>query len=404
MVDKKRVAVLFGGRSVEHDISVVSGLQALAAIDGSRFDAFPVYVDFSGALWFGPALRERKNFIPDAAALANLDRVTLDVSTPGSPQFTSGKAPGLFGGKRATYPFDVALPVFHGTFGEDGSIQGLFDFYGIPYTGMRTMAAAVAMDKVATKLLLSGSGVQTLPHVLVERPQSGFIIGKDVLQGLLGDMAFPVIVKPATLGSSIGVALAKDIDELAAVLPGVLKLDNRAVVEPAVQNLVEYNVSVSRLFGQTGVSAIERPKSSSALLDFKEKYLSGSSTKKLGGASAAQNSGGMLSLTRDINPDMPADIREKVVAWSKIAFERLAGTGAPRIDFLSNRETGEVYLNEVNATPGSLAYFLWEAADTPVLFTEFLTALIEEGLRLKRPQSQFSDPVPEGARLFPKRG
>jgi D-alanine-D-alanine ligase len=398
MAGKKRVAVFLGGRSVEHDVSIVSGLQALAALDGARYDAFPVYVDFSGAFWCGDALRERKNYIPDTKANAAIERVMLDTSTPGAPVLAPTKT-SLFGSKK-TYPYDIALPAFHGTHGEDGAFQGLMEFHGIPYTGMRVMASSLFMDKAATKLLLGNSAVQVLPHVELRRPEQGLILPRDRLEAALGSLGFPLIVKPATLGSSVGVALVQDFEELTAVLPTIFKLDNRVIAEPAVQNLVEYNVAVSRLFGEVKVSAIERPKSSSALLDFKEKYLSGGGSKKLGGG----QSGGMLSLTREINPALGEDLKGKVTSWAKTAFERAAGTGAPRIDFLCNSQTGEIFLNEVNACPGSFGYFLWEAAEEPVLFTDFLTALIEEGWSLRRPSSQFSDPTPEGARLFSKRG
>ncbi len=181
-------------------------------------------------------------------------------------------------------------------------------------------------------------------------------------------------------------------------------MDFSAILEPFVENLVEYNVAVNRFDGKIQLSAIERPKTTDELLDFKQKYLSGSNNKtgnKLGGQKTGAISEGMLSLTRDINPDLPTEIKDKITTWATALFEHLPCSGAPRIDFIANGKTNDVWLNEVNPFPGSIGYFLWEAApDNPLLFSELLSKLLDEAITLSYQQRLPKDPVPKDARLL----
>ena len=214
-------------------------------------------------------------------------------------------------------------------------------------------------------------------------------------------MGYPVCVKPVNLGSSIGVGRAETAAEAADLLPGVFKFDTAAIAEPFVPNLVEYNLAVARIGGEIRTSAIERPKHSSELLDFKAKYMSGGGTKgKSGAKQPGAASEGMLSLTREINPDLPGDLEQRLRAWAVAAFERIGGTGAPRLDFMCDSETGEAWLNEVNPIPGSFGYFLWEAAEQPMLFAGLLEHLIDEALARRAAARLPADPTPSDARLF----
>ncbi|NCC21130.1 MAG: D-alanine--D-alanine ligase [Alphaproteobacteria bacterium] len=400
--NQKTIAVFFGGRSPEHDVSVVTGLQVLQAIDTETFKAFPVYVTREGRWLTGDVLRDRANYMPDAYTLARATEVTLDVLPTGRPALMP-KKPGLLGSRRPV-EFDVAMPAFHGLYGEDGQIQGMFEAAGVPYTGPRTLASSVWMDKEATKHICRSLGIPVLPCTILRRPVEGYLIPEDQISELLGDMPWPVIVKPCHLGSSIGVAKAHNAEEVSASLPTIFEYDTSAIVEPCVPHLVEYNVSVSRASGGISTSAIERPKSSAELLDFKEKYLSGGGTKGAGGTkSPGEQSEGMLSLTREINPAMETGMEQNIRYWAETLFLALDGTGAPRIDYLCNSKTGELWLNEVNPQPGSFAYFLWEAASSPVLFTRLLTFLVDEALARKETLYLPADPVPMDARLFQRR-
>ncbi len=394
--NETRVAVFLGGRSPEHDVSVITGLQALKAVDQQRFDPFPVYVSPRGRWFVGEPLGERRNYLPDARLESELTEVTLALGEPGRGVLVP-KRSGLFG-RRATVEFDVALPAFHGLGGEDGQMQGLFETANLPYVGMRTMASALLMDKAATKRLLRGLDIPLLPYAVVTRPSSG-LPSAEALRALISGIGFPCIVKPVHLGSSIGVGKANDVEEIRALLPMIFRLDRQAMIEPFVPNLVEYNLAVTRVGGTVRASAIERPKRAEDLLDFRQKYLSGGDGKS-GAKGDGAASQGMLSLTRDINPPLAVGLEADLRRWAIAAFEAVDGTGAPRVDFYCNEATGETWLNEVNPIPGSFGYFLWEAADPPLGFTALLSLLIDEAVARHRESQLPDDPVPAEARLL----
>jgi D-alanine-D-alanine ligase len=401
---KTRIAVFLGGRSPEHDVSVVTGLQALQALDQTRFDSFVIYVTTDGDWLVGPGLSDRRSYLPTPEIRAKLTEVTLDIAAGGGGRLVARKS-GLFS-RKPPIEFDVALLAFHGLFGEDGQFQGLFEAANIPYTGMRTLASAVLMDKSITKRALDSRGIPFLHQVAVDRPQTG-LPPADTLSDQMreANIGFPCIVKPAHLGSSIGVGKAEDIEEARALLPPIFRLDTQAVIEPFVPNLVEYNVSVARFDGEARCSAIERPKRVEDLLDFRQKYLSsGGDGNKSGSKTLTQPSQGMLSLTREINPDLPPAFAENIRRLAVAAFDEIGGTGAPRIDFLCNDATAEVWLNEVNPCPGSFGFYLWEAAPQPLGFTALLSHLIDEAQARHRAVQLPADPVPSDARLLKRPG
>lgn len=401
---KKRVAVIFGGRSPEHDVSIVTGLQALEALDQQLYDAFPIYVSADGGWWVGESLRDRSNYIPSEQDFHALQQVGLDIAANplGTGRFVQKRAGWSLSRPKVT-EFDVALFAFHGLSGEDGRVQAVFEVANVPYTGMRPLSAGIFMDKAATKRALAGTGIPQLPYAVLDRPASGLMPDAEALRSQLGNLAFPLIVKPMRLGSSIGVARVKDMDELRAALPVIYRLDSQAIAEPFVENLVEYNIAVAGFGGKVVTSAIERPKRAEELLSFREKYLQGGKGKAGGQKTPGQRSEGMLSLTRDINPELPAQAEANLRRWASECFSIVGGTGAPRIDFLSNEQTGEVWLNEVNPCPGSLGFFLWEAAPKPMLFSQLLDNLIEEAFALHRAGQLPADPTLAEARLFPRK-
>lgn len=400
MNNRKRVAVFLGGRSPEHDVSVVSGLQVFQAIDTSKYDPFIVYITPNGEWYVGDALKERDNYIFTEEKLRMLTKVFLDLSATGKG-ILKPESGGFFS-KAKDIEFDVALPIFHGLIGEDGSFQGLMQLANIPYAGMRAVSCNVFMDKDTTKKALSGLDIPQLPCVAIERPEGSLLVDEGDLKKLLEGFEFPCCVKPSHLGSSIGVGKAESLEDVRSILANIFKLDTKAIIEPFVENLVEYNVAVRRnREGVVETSSIERPKTDKELLDFKEKYMSGSGGKKTGGQKTSGNlSEGMLSLTREINPEIAEADATKILQIASKLFEAYDVGGAPRIDFISNGKTGEIWFNELNPIPGSYAYFLWEAAEQNLLFTDFLSDLIEESFyfhdRLQIPH----DPVPKDAQLL----
>jgi len=406
---KKKVAVVFGGRSPEHDVSTVTGLQVLSAIDNERFEAFPLYISPEGTWYVGDVLRKRENYLLSGETLKAAQEVTLDVCVCYDEKSRKGrllpKKRGLL--KRAKpIEFDVALLCFHGLFGEDGNLQGLMEIANIPYTGMRTMASSILMDKVATKYVLQSNNIPTLPFAAIKRPDEGYKVPMDELKKLTKHISFPACLKPAHLGSSIGVARIEKLEDIQPCLPAIFQYDDTAILEPFVENLVEYNVAVTRMRGDVEFSALEKPKAVDELLDFKQKYLSGSDDKsgnKTGTKTAdtgAAISEGMLSLTRELNPKLTKKMEKQIKDYAATMFEAVSGTGAPRIDFIGNAKTGEIWMNEVNPIPGSFGYFLWEATEDQILFSDLLSALIDEALTIGRQKSMPKDPVPKDARLL----
>ncbi len=402
-MSKERVIVMFGGRSVEHDVSILTGLQCLEALDPVRFDGMPLYIDPKGRWWIGDALRDRSFYPLTPAKETELTPVRLDLAPEDQPKLLFDRK-GLLGSRTEAHDFDLIIPAIHGSNGEDGTLQGMLDFAGIPYSGSPALGSALAMNKAETKRLADASGIAVLPHHVFVRPKDGFIDGGDAeaaLKASLGDaFAYPLIVKPLTLGSSIGVRKAGDRDALVAGLAEALKFDTRAIVEPCVDNLVEYNVAVRRRAdGTVATSAIERPKTEAETLDFKNKYLAGGSP----GAPKAKAgpSEGMASLNRTLNPDDLTDAQIAQIRGDAAAlFAAMDLGGSVRIDFLSNGTTGEIWLNEVNPIPGSFAFFLWEAAEDPLSFLALTSAMIDEAKARTAADRRSTDAILGGGQIF----
>ena len=380
-MDKKRIAVFFGGRSFEHDVSIITGLEVLNTIDSTRYDAFPVYVDLEGTWWTGEALLNRKNYHLTKQTKEKLTRVILPVGEqkPILRPVQKGLGACLFGGKK-DIAFDFAFLAFHGDYGEDGCFQGLMETAQVPYSGCRVMASSVFMNKAVAKKALKAAGVPVLEDVLICRPAGETFpdiaeMTKDIR------LPFPLLVKPNALGSSVGIHKVTTQEELQAAVLQIFALNADALLEPFVENLEEYNISVTNAFGQTRSSVIERPlKDKSPVLGFAEKYLAGGGTK--GTKSAQADSQGMLSLTRVFNPPELTDKEaSNIRSWAETAFNALFTTGVVRIDFLCNAKTREFYLGEVNTIPGSFAFYLWEASEPKESYPALLSALIEEGIK-----------------------
>jgi D-alanine-D-alanine ligase len=377
--------VIFGGPSQEHDVSVVTASQLMDAVDSRHITILPVYVDFENRFLTGPQLRDISRFRPKPAGLT---AVSFHWSEAGPVYRLNDGTEGRV---------DCVMPVFHGPYGEDGRIQGYFETIGIPVTGFSAINSAIAMRKDATKALVQTEGVNVLPHVAVSGASAD---RSDAIDRIESELGYPVIVKPCHLGSSIGVGVANDRIELEGAIDHVLALDSVALAEPRVEHLVEYNIALRNDGGTTRFSAIETPKSTTDLLDFREKYLASEDGKPAGAKGDFLPSQGMLSLTRDINPALPAALLETIRRYARDSFRVLGSRGAPRIDFLSNSETGEIWFNEINPIPGSYGFFLWEAAPEPFLFPELISHLTREAMMTSL--KHFDDPVPQGARLLPR--
>jgi D-alanine-D-alanine ligase len=376
---RKRIAVLFGGRSVEHEISVITALQLILAIDPEKFDVVPVYIAPNGAWYTGDELLERSFYRSVPAALSQLQEVTL-LPKPGVGGLVRTGSPGnvvrdLISRRDDIIPVDLFLPVFHGQYGEDGGIQGLFELANVPYTGSDFTSSAVAMNKYICKRYLEAHGIPVLPALTVRRSEarSGLTATVEWVTSHDRFCSFPLFVKPCNLGSSIGVSRVKNVSELPGALTKVFKYDTLALIEPCVTEIMEINVSV-RDAGRIEASVVEIPVSESGVLSYEEKYL------RPGGKKSGPSQG-MASLSRIIDPpDLDSDIKERVIALGIRAFELLGCSGVARLDFIFDLAKSELYFNELNAFPGSCAFYLWARSSPRVLYTELINQMITTAL------------------------
>jgi D-alanine-D-alanine ligase len=364
---RTRVAVLFGGRSVEHEISVITALQLMQAIDPAVYDVTPVYIAPSGTWRTGTELLNRSFYAKVPGNLSSLEEVTL-LPKPGVGGLTKLS-------DHSIIPIDVFLPAFHGQYGEDGCVQGLFEMADVPYTGSNVVSSAMTMNKYACKVFLKEHGVPVLPAQLIARSDAQRDIRGAVERVLAHDgYSLPLFVKPCNLGSSIGISKVKDASELAAALAKVFRYDTHALVEPCVNEIMEINCSV-RDYEGIHASVVEVPVSQSGVLSYEEKYLRG------GGKKTGQ-SAGMASLTRVIDPqDLDPEIKRNVVELATRCFTALGCSGVARLDFIVDLATGNLYFNELNAFPGSCSFYLWVRSNPRVLYTTLIHNMIETAMK-----------------------
>ena len=391
MSGRKKVAVVFGGRSAEHEISIITGNEILKAIDSTRYEPVPVYIDQQGEWFTGKPLFDLSSYRNFSAVKSELTRVVF-VPVPGASGLKVVSSPGtLIDSLKRTFieefiPIDIYFPAFHGQIGEDGCIQGLFEVADVTYTGCGVGASAIAMNKYHTKSVLRDHGIPVLPGALVHRNESRRDIEavKKRVMGTPGLEKFPLFIKPLNLGSSVGVSKASDSAELSVSIANALKYDVAALIEPCVTNKLEINVSVRETLDGIVTSVTEIPVASAETLSYEDKYLRGGKGKK-GKGSGASTARGMAGLIRKIDPEeLAADIKATVAGLAKRSFEAIGCTGLVRFDFMMNLDSGELYLNELNPLPGSMSFYLWEKSSPVVLYTQLINDSIDVALARKQ--------------------
>ncbi|MBR1544575.1 MAG: hypothetical protein IJ638_01365, partial [Alphaproteobacteria bacterium] len=287
--------------------------------------------------------------------------------------------PKFFG--RKVIDFDIAFFAFHGNGGENGPMQGLMELLNIPYTGADISSSTLYMSKAETKAVCRNLGIDVLDEVILSKPNmtEKFNIS-DMTKEI--KIKYPAFVKPANLGSSVGIAKVKNKAELQSAILNVFKLDNTVIIEPFVENLKEYNVAVMKnLDGEIITSVIESPVEKHEFLDFKDKYLASDGTKKVGPAKLAVPSEGLLSMGREYAPKLDKKSQDFIENSAKKLFEYMGATGNPRIDFLCNAKTKKIWLNEVNPIPGAFAFYLWERSKYKINYTKLIDIIIKNGFK-----------------------
>jgi D-alanine-D-alanine ligase len=362
----KRVGVLFGGPSVEHDVSIITALQLMAVL-AERHEVIPLYLAADGRLWTGEPLRDVAAFASQPPSGGRPIELRIGGATP----FVE-PASGRFS-KPTDVHIDVVINAIHGTGGEDGTLLGALELAQVPYVGRGVAAAAVGMDKHLAKLVAKAAGLDVLDHERIERaqweadPDAGVRRARERFPG-------EAVVKPVTLGSSIGVARCTGEEELREALELAFELDRQAIVEPFATGAVELNVAVLGRPGEiVAVSEVERPIGSESGLSFEDKYMSGGGKGAKGGT--ADKTGGMAAQDRVIPADVDPAWREAVKQRAVEAHHALRLAGVTRFDFFVLDDGARFVLNEPNTVPGSFAFYLFEPVGLP--FHELAERLIE---------------------------
>ena len=280
-MDKKNIAILFGGRSVEHEISMITGIQLIEAIDRELYNPIPVYIAHSGKWYTGNQLLDKEFYRGLPNCLEKLDEVTL-IPNPAAGGLTilksanSSSLSSLLGKKEKVLPVDVYIPAFHGPYGEDGCIQGLFEMADAAYAGSDVLASSVAMDKSVCKSVAAQNDIPVLPYVLISKNefQASVSETRSRIMGTKGLEEFPLFIKPVHLGSSIGISKAKNEQELDAGLAQVFLYDDTAIIEPCIVDIMEINISVLDTIQKRIASVTEIPVGTEGVLSYEDKYLS----------------------------------------------------------------------------------------------------------------------------------
>ncbi len=372
---KIKVGVIFGGESVEHEVSVISAVQAMNKINLDKYEVIPIYIAKDGEWYTGEILKD----IDSYKDLSLLKKYTKNIILMGSKGvFQLKLKTGLF--NKVVTDIDIIFPIVHGTNVEDGGLQGYLQTVGIPYVGSNVYASVVGQDKVYMKEIFKGADLPVVKHIWFydaeyREDQEGIIKKVNKLK-------YPVIVKPATTGSSVGIKTASKEEELIEAIDDAINYDNKIIIEEMVSNLKEVNISVLGNYENQKLSEIEEVISAEKFLTYEEKYIGNGKIKaKDSHKNPCKTTGskGMLSASRKIPAEITEKERVEIEQIASTAFKVLGSSGVCRIDFLIDEKTKKVYINEINSIPGSLAFYLWEPKG--VSYTELLDTMITIGIK-----------------------
>ena len=391
---KIKVGIFFGGKSVEHEIAVITMSQAISALNPDKYEIVPIYISKEGVMYTGDDLLDLYSYKDMDVLLKRSYKVSVINDGKGVKVV---RCPAPIIGKRVLNTIDVAFPIMHGTNGEDGTIAGFLNMLGIPYVGPDILASSIGMDKILMKKVLKESGLPVVDYVSFYSME--YIKDDEkFLNKIKEELGFPVIVKPANLGSSVGIKKASDSAELEDAIEFAMEFSDRIIVEKAVVDLKEINCSVIGNITETEASVCEEPFFSDEILSYADKYMGGNGSKNKAGvkglagakAGSAKLSGGKGMAVSD--KKLPADIsdekRDEIQKLAQETFKVLGCSGVARVDFLMDKETENVYVNEINTIPGALSYYLWEA--TGKSFEQELDEIIDIALKRHREREKLT--------------
>ncbi len=364
---KTNIGVFFGGRSTEHEISVISASQAMHAIDRDKYDVTPIYISKDGKWYTGDALFDVANYRDIPSLLAKCEEVYM---VPSFGDFNLYKKKHSMFKSPVVTALDVVIPVLHGSNGEDGTFEGILDSIGIPYAGCNTLASANGMDKITMKQILQACDVPVVDYVWFT-DKEWFAKKDELIKKIEEKIGYPVIVKPANLGSSVGIGRAVDRNQLIEKVADAEKYSTRIIVEHMVEHLQEINCSVLGDCNDYQASVLEEPIKSGEILSYQDKYMGGTKGAK-----------GMQASQKRIPADLPENETKRIQFLAGETFRVLSCHGVSRVDMIIDRDNRNIYVNEINTIPGSLSFYLWEASGIP--FDKLMDRLVQLALKRKR--------------------
>ena len=369
-MSKIQLGVMFGSRSCEHEVSIISAVQLMRAANPANYEVIPIYISKKGEWFTGAPLMDISSYTPFDENRKGIQRVQLDLTSGSRALTTMQQGKGLFGKTEQVVVarLDCVIPVFHGMHGEDGSVQGLLELCNIPYASSGIGASAIGMDKVYMKQFFRGCGFPVLPSQFHLRAQWD----KDpeaMLNAIEAELEYPVFVKPASLGSSIGVTRANDREGLKESLSLAFEFDRKVLVEKGLVDPLELNCSVLGYNGEAEASEIEMPLSGGDLLTFMDEY-------------GNNGSKGMASLKRVLPAPIEPELREKIRNLSCDIFKAMDCKGVVRIDYMFDDASQGLYITEINTIPGSLSFYLWEPCGVP--YAELIDRMVKYAMEAQQ--------------------
>lgn len=391
---KIKLGIFFGGKSVEHEIAVITMSQAISALNPDKYELVPIYISKEGVMYTGDDLLDLYQYRDMEVLLKRSYKVAVVNDGTGVKVI---RCPAPLVGKKVLNTIDVAIPIMHGTNGEDGTMAGFLNMLGIPYAGPDILASSIGMDKILMKKVLKESGLPVVDYVSFYSME--YIKDDDkYLDQITEKLGFPVIVKPGNLGSSVGIKKANDRQQLEEAIEFAMEFADRVIVEKAVVDLKEINCSVIGNITETQASVCEEPFFSDEILSYADKYMGGNGSKGkagikgISGAKAGNSklSGGkgMAVSDKKLPADIPDEKRDEIQKLAQETFKVLGCSGVARIDFLMDTQTEKVYVNEINTIPGALSYYLWEASGKT--FEEEMDQVIEIALKRHREREKLT--------------
>ena len=364
---KIKVGVIFGGPTVEHEVSIISAVQAMEHLNKEKYDIYPIYITKDRTWYTGKMLAD----IDIYRDFDTLKRYAKKVVLYNHNGLFRLQALNFF--RTVVADLDIVLPIVHGNNMEDGTLQGYLELVGIPYVGSNVLGSSLGQDKVVMKQIFESLNLPIVEYTYFF--DNEYFLDKEEILKSVKKIGYPVIVKPATLGSSVGITYVKDSEGIEKAIEDAISYDNKIVVEKAIENLVEVNCSVLGNYEAQQTSVLEEVMSTKEFLTYQDKYLNGAKGK-LGN----QGSKGMVSASRIIPARLDEKMIDKVKELAKEAFKALNLSGVCRIDFLIDSKSNKVYINEPNTIPGSLSFYLWEKTDKSYeqLLDEMITLAIKQ--------------------------